>query len=97
MLFCRAVAIALFYSFLDNGDRIMIKVRNRFHNTDYTIRLSDYSSLDDVLYYAQFGGHKSAKQIVARMARKLCPHNRRGCGCHHMDEAVEDTQGENCV
>ena len=86
-------AITLFYSFLDKGDRIMIKVHNRFHNTDYTIRLSDYSSLDDVLYYAQFGGHKSAKQIVARMARKLCPHNRRGCGCHHMDEAVEDTQG----
>ena len=88
-------AIAPFYSFLDNGDRIMIRVHNRFHNTDYTIRLSDYSSLDDVLYYAQFGGHKSAKQIVARMARKLCPHNRRGCGCAPMDEEVGDTRGIN--
>jgi hypothetical protein len=60
---------------------MMIKVHNEFHNTDYTIRLSDYSSLDDVLYYAQFGGHKKAKQIVSRMNRKLCPHNRTTCGC----------------
>jgi hypothetical protein len=66
----------------------MIKVHNRFHNTDYTIRLNDYISLYDVLYYAQAGGHKKAEQIVSRMNRKLCPHNRRGCGCHHMDDEV---------